>query len=348
MTEAAKPEFNPGVPALEDRPNQEARSAARPGAGRRSADERRFTLSIAAVERDSGLTKDTLRVWERRYGFPRPQRDASGERIYSAEQVDKLRLLKRMMDQGYRPGKIINRSVAELHQLANSTRAEPARATASAENLPDLDDYLELVKRHDIDELRRRLSQAALRSGLGRFATDVVAPLNERVGDAWTRGEIEIFEEHLYTESVQVVLRNAISAIPRPLGQRRARPRVLLTTLPQEAHGLGVLMAEAVFALEGCHCVSLGVQTPLWDIVMAANAQQADIVALSFSAALNPKQVLEGLRELRSRLPAEVAIWAGGSCPVLHRRSPAEVLVVRRLDEIAPALAAWRSVHAGA
>ena len=63
-----------------------------------------LTLAIAAVERDTGLTKDTLRVWERRYGFPQPERDAHGERAYPLEQVEKLRIVKRLMDGGHRPG----------------------------------------------------------------------------------------------------------------------------------------------------------------------------------------------------------------------------------------------------
>ena len=50
-------------------------------------------LSISAVERDTGLSKDTLRVWERRYGFPNPVRDALGERLYPVEQVERLRLI---------------------------------------------------------------------------------------------------------------------------------------------------------------------------------------------------------------------------------------------------------------
>jgi len=58
--------------------------------------------------------------------------------------------------------------------------------------------------------------------------------MNERVGEAWTRGALQIFEEHLYTEVVQSLLRNAIGSIQRS-GQR---PRVLLTTFPQEPHGL--------------------------------------------------------------------------------------------------------------
>ena len=71
-------------------------------------------LSIAAVERETGISKDTLRVWERRYGFPRPERNAFGERTYPAEQVARLRLIHRLMDQGMRPGRIFALSPAEM------------------------------------------------------------------------------------------------------------------------------------------------------------------------------------------------------------------------------------------
>lgn len=80
------------------------------------------------------------------------------------------------------------------------------------------------------------------------------------VGGNWASGEFAIYEEHLYTESVQAVHGSAIADIPRIQG--RAAARVLLTTLPQEQHGLGLLMAEAIFTLEGASCMSLGVQTP--------------------------------------------------------------------------------------
>jgi methylmalonyl-CoA mutase cobalamin-binding subunit len=92
--------------------------------------------------------------------------------------------------------------------------------------------------------------------------------------------------------------------------------------------------------------MSLGVQTPVWDIALAAEAQQADIVALSFSSAVNANQVHDGLAELRGRLPASVEIWAGGGCPTLHRRAPRGVLALRRLEEIAPALQRWRQAGA--
>ena len=209
------------------------------------------SLTIASVERDTGLSKDTLRVWERRYGFPAPERDALGERLYPPDQVDKLRTLKRLLDLGHRPGRIVGLPIEDLRQLARSSAGAAPRAPQAPREQDDLDALLNLLTSHRIDDLRSQLSQLLLRKGLARFIAEVVAPLNEMVGEAWTRGAVQIFEEHLYTESVQALLRQAIGSIQRA----DRRPRVLLTTFPQEPHGLGILMAEATFALEACHCV---------------------------------------------------------------------------------------------
>ncbi len=303
--------------------------------------------SIGAVERDTGLSKDTLRVWERRYGFPKPARDVFGERAYSSEEVDKLRVIKRLIDQGFRPGKIIELPVGELQQLAQEGRAIKARngkrvvAPVMGSPAENLDGYLAEIKAHRVEDLRSHFGQTLMRLGLARFVAQIVAPLNGRVGDAWSRGELEVFEEHMYTETVQVVLRNAINAIPPP----RRRPDVLLTTFPHELHGIGVLMAEAMLALEGCRCASLGTQTPIPDIVSAAVVRRVDVVALSFSPVLGPNPVLDGLSELRARLPASIEIWVGGNSSVLLRRPPAHVRTFADLGSIAPAVAQWRGHH---
>ena len=87
-----------------------------------------------------------------------------------------------------------------------------------------------------------------------------------------------------------------MAALPRTQG----RPRVLMTTFPGEHHQLGLLMAQALLSLEGARCISLGTQTPIFDIVMASESHRADIVALSFSAAYPAVQVADGLEELRA------------------------------------------------
>jgi len=299
-----------------------------------------IALSIAAVERETGLSKDTLRVWERRYGFPVPQRDAVGERSYPIDQVDKLRVVKRLLDGGHRPGRVVPMPVQELQALADAVA--PPSAEAGAPGL--IPSFLDLIRGHNVAALKRELGQALSRAGASRFVNDIVAPLNVAVGDAWLRGQMEVFEEHLYTEAVQVVLRQAIAGMPEPA--RGGGPCVLLSTLPGEPHGLGLLMAETTLTLEGCPCVSLGVQTPVWDMARAAQAQRVDVVALGFTGCMNPNQVVLGLQALRAQLAPSVAVWAGGAAPVLYRRRVDGVEPIPSMQALAMKAQLWRAAQA--
>ncbi|MBK9445327.1 MAG: MerR family transcriptional regulator [Betaproteobacteria bacterium] len=295
----------------------------------------RPAFTIAAVERDTGVAKDTLRVWERRYGFPTPERDGNGERLYPADQVDKLRLIKRLMDQGFRPGRLMAAADEELADIVSS--APQARvATPTGDNLQMA--ILAVLKANDARALRGALNQAMHRQGLQNFVLETVGLLNCAVGEAWMRGELEVFEEHLYTEQMQALLRQAISALPASGGL----PRVVLTTVPDEQHVLGLLMSEALLALEGASCVSLGTQTPIADIGMAASAHQADIVALSFSSAFPQRQVTPLLTQLRTLLPAHIRLWAGGS-GVARCTPPGDTALLHTLPDLLAALSAWRT-----
>ncbi|HEX8609995.1 MAG TPA: MerR family transcriptional regulator [Telluria sp.] len=295
--------------------------------------------SISDVERDTGIPKETLRVWERRYNFPQPQRDANGERLYPFDQVARLRVVKRLLDMGYRPGKIMQLSTDELSSMAN--KSDTGSIPGNADD-PVLRQCLAMIKAHQMHELRQKMAQALLQLGLRRFVLELVAPLTTLVGETWAAGGLAIFEEHLFAEMLQSVMRNAIFSANQQTGHIDAVPRILLTTVPQERHGLGLLMAEALFALEGAHCVSLGVQTPLADIVEAARVQHADIVALSFSSVMSPRAAVDNVIELQSRLGERVQVWAGGSCAALARRQlgPNRVLDLHDIDA---AVARWRA-----
>ena len=297
-----------------------------------------LALNIGAVERETGLSKDVLRMWERRYGFPDPLRDDNAERLYPPEQVAKLRAIKRLMDTGMRPGKLMRRSLAELNTLAD-TRAGPRREGAA----PALErDIIGLVKGHNAPALQHALANLLMRQGLQRFVLDTLVPLNRAIGEAWMRGELQVFEEHLYTEQIQVALHAAINAFPRQTGA----PRVLLTTFPGEQHGIGLLMVEALLVPEGTQCISLGTQTPIEDIRSAALAHKVHIVALSFSAAFPLRQAGEGLAMLRRHVAAPTALWAGGEMTRRLRKSLPGVRLISDLADVGPALKAWRSESA--
>ena len=328
-------------------------------------------MSIAAVERDTGVSKDTLRIWEKRYGFPAPLRDAQGERCYPMDQVERLRVIKRLLDVGHRPGRVVNLPPEDLQTLADRSAdaqglpahrdrgrpdADPTpRAQASTPPLVFavdalrtqwIDDALARVDAHDVAGFKRLLAQAVPTLGLARFITDVCAPLLQAMGEGWLRGRFQVPQEHWVSQCLQQSLHAAIHALP-PTDPAQA-PRVLLSTFPGEPHALGLLMVEGWLTLLGAQVINLGAQTPSADLLEACEHHRADVVALSFSASAPAHLVQDALPSFRSRLPARVAIWAGGRNPLLARRAPTGVLVLDELDSLSRAIEAWHRVQGGA
>lgn len=297
-------------------------------------------LHITAVERETGLSKDTLRVWERRYGFPQPLRSESDDRLYPIEQVQRLKRIRRLLDVGYRPGKVVHLADDELQALLGGTESLSKTNYVAKQSPEDLDALLSVIKSHDGNALRDELKHALMRHGMAKFVMEVIAPLTVAVGDAWADGRFEVFEEHLYTEVVTNVLRTSLAGLQHS-GRQRS-PKILLTTIPQEIHGLGLLMVESILTLENCQCVSLGTQTPISDIVLAAAAHHVDVVALSFTNLHTASSVQINLQALRSSLPSETTLWVGGSCRALYQKPWQGITAVRDLEKLPSLVAQWR------
>lgn len=334
---------------------------------------RSLMMSIAAVERDTGLSKDTLRIWEKRYGFPLPVRDAQGERCYPVEQVERLRVIKRLLDVGHRPGRVVNLPPEDLQALADrsadaqglpprtgrgqaaSVATPPAQVASTpaprpgfaAPALPDrwIDGALARVDAHDVAGLKRLLAQAVPTLGLARFITEVCGPLLQAMGEGWLRGRFQVPQEHWVSQCLQQSLHAAIHALP-PTDPAQA-PRVLLSTFPGEPHALGLLMVEGWLTLLGAQVINLGAQTPTADLIEASEHHRADVVALSFSGSAPAHLVQDALPAFRSRLPSQVEVWAGGRNPLLARRAPAGVLVLDDLGSLSRAVQAWHEGQGG-
>lgn len=293
-------------------------------------------LPINAVERETGVSKELLRMWERRYGFPVPERDAQGDRIYPMPQVAKLRLLRRLIDFGFRPGKIILLSTEELERLLKS------QGKASFDSTPELEqELMNTLKSRDLGQLRDYLSHQLIKMGLQNFVLDFLQYANFIVGDAWMRGLLEVHEEHLFTEQVQSLMRQAISN----LREATQPPRVLLATPPEETHTLGILMVEAILRLDNVDAVCYGAQMPVRDVAQAVTRHKMHIVAISFSASYPTSKAIEYLEELRFRLPLSVEIWGGGASLRSTRKSVEAVRFFHDLPSIRQAINAWRREH---
>ncbi len=291
-----------------------------------------YLATSSDVESATGFGKDLLRKWRQRYGFPLPEATAAGRVKYSRATISRLLLIKRLLEDGFRPAQVVGKTPLELNGLRQVFAAVvPAPSLNGSTSR-----LMKRVKEADFAGLERLLLLDRAKGTLTEFILNTVAPLIIGVGEAWKRGEIEIFHEHLCTGIIARTLHAEILST-KP---KRGFPRILLAPPPEESHVLGLLMAEAVFADQGAKTLSAGENISLNTLRAAAVSCKVDVVALSFSFAFVARRIRPTLVHLRQLLPADIEVWAGGAGMMILQRPPKGVRV---FSDIKSAIAA---VHA--
>jgi methanogenic corrinoid protein MtbC1 len=267
-------------------------------------------LSIGALSRATGIPVETLRTWESRYGFPVPERRPSGHRVYPLSTVPRLRRIAEALARGHRAGQVVPVSDTDLRRLLAAALPAPARSRddSPAPATGEVQQLLRLVEAFDSDRLTHALLSASARLGPLGFLETVVAPLLRAVGEAWEQGRLQVRHEHFVAERLGDVLRS----LRLPLEERAGGPLIVLSTLPGEAHGLGLQMAALVVAFAGCRVLHLGTETPVPDMLTLTRDLGARALALSVSAAGRKPRTAALLRRVRGGLPRRTALLVGG------------------------------------
>jgi DNA-binding transcriptional MerR regulator/methylmalonyl-CoA mutase cobalamin-binding subunit len=269
---------------------------------------------IGVVAERTGLSLDVLRVWERRYGVVAPERDASGRRVYTDADVERLRLLSRATAAGRSIGQLAKASTEELRELVRADEA--ARWTAGRGPKADSGEADALaaeamarVGALDGAGLEAVLRRAAVLLGAVEFLEGVVAPLFRRIGEAWHEGRLSVAQEHLATG----VARAEVSRLARSFPVAPGAPVLVVATPAGERHEVGALLVAAAAAVEGWRVAYLGADLPAPEIAGAVRETGARAVALSSVYVADAEVVGSEIEALRRLLPAEVPLLLGGA-----------------------------------
>ncbi len=288
---------------------------------------------MGAVTRRTGIGEHTLRAWERRFGFPAPHRLESGHRRYPADQVQQLMLINAALNCGYRAGDVVPLGQAELEDLLRNCGALDAGIPTGI-TPAIIDTIINACTRFDRDGLANALNTDASLLGVKRFLRERVVPLLEEIGNAWAQGRIQVRHEHFFSEVLEDTLRSLRSGL-EPAG--KGRP-VILATLPDELHGLGLHIVALAVVAAGRRVRVLGPHLPVNEIVQAADATDAAVAGLSISLFGTDKTTIEAVRELREGLPPTTRLWLGGAGAAHLEGLPDGVEIVSTLDDLDTAL----------
>jgi len=284
---------------------------------------------IRAVSRMTGLSPDTLRVWERRYGAVVPRRGERG-RLYSEADIDRLTRLRTLVSRGHAIGTIARLDSDALTELLGAVAAAPLPDSTGV--VVDLQPLMLALDAFDLPAIEALLSRHAVLLPHQELVFAMILPLLREVGSRWEQGRLRPSQEHL----VSSIVRTVIGGLLRTTGHPDHSPRIVLATPSGERHELGLICAGLLAASAGYGVVYLGADLPASDIVHAAGAVSADIVLVSLTT---PGAVDEQELQRLARLSADLAVWAGGpEAPRLQSAAGGRATLVDALPNLVPML----------
>lgn len=289
---------------------------------------------IAAVSRMTGLGLDTIRAWERRYGAVVAARGAKG-RVYTDAQVERLRRLAALVEQGHAISEVAGLSDSRLVQLLRKTTesAEPAapspgqQAAIDVAALGPARAIVECIEGYDYAGADREVGRLAAVMTPRDLVYRVGLPVMREVGERWHQGRLSVAQEHMASAIVQSVMGTLVRLQPA----RPHSPRLLFASPEGELHEFGLRAAAMLAAAIGLEIVYLGTSLPAEEIASAASRTGAAAVVLALTG--GSRQVLSRVPQVRQALPRDVELWVGGSAAATLPTIAGRVLVLPTFEE---------------
>lgn len=307
-----------------------ANGAAANGAGANGV----YPMRVAA--RLTGLTADTIRVWERRYQAVSPERTLGNKRRYSDAQVRRLVLLRRATELGHSIGQVARLDDGELRKIIGESNGNTAGQPSLFEAL--VDDYLEAILAYKVQDAETILTRTAAVVSPTQLTFEVILPLMRRIGELWVSGELRMAHEHI----VSGQLRSLLGTLMRHTEPAPGAPRIIVATPPKHLHEFGAIIGAFIAASRGFEPIYLGTNLPLEEIDEAASQARAQLVLMSIARDCDPEEreaLLSGFRQMAARHE----VWLGVPTDHALAEDDAPMRLLHQYEDLDQALVARQS-----
>lgn len=232
---------------------------------------------IHRVAKLTGLSKDVIRVWERRYGLVKPLRSSNRYREYNDEDVALLRFVKGQIDQGIPVGTLAAEGRDALVERMRAVTPAPDEKSKPHDSL--IDDLMALLNPIDKIAFERKLNGAVAVIPFEEALERILLPLQIRIGEMWHEGRLNISVEHYVTKLVQQKLFSVMNQLPT----HETGPRVLIACPSGEIHEIGAQAVAYIAGSRGCHVHYLGPNLPSAALHIFCDQIKPQLVLLSLT-----------------------------------------------------------------
>ncbi len=281
---------------------------------------------IKVVSQMTKLSAFVIRAWEKRYSAVTPSRTETNRRLYSDEDIEKLRLLNEAVQNGHNIGGIANLSIHDLQSLLERETISPKYdENASTEVFVDSDSIIsqciDAVKAYDGKALETLLLKASSKMSQPQMIEDFIVPLIYKVGDLWHDGFIRIANEHLASSVIRFFLTNLIEQH----NPSENAPIIISATPRGQEHELGALIVGVIASSSGWKVVYLGPNLPVEEIAAVSDKLKAKVISLSIVYPSDDPQLKKDLINLKRMLPSNISLLTGGRAAVGYKDTLDEI-----------------------
>lgn len=278
-------------------------------------------MNLAAVVRLIGINENTLRAWERRYGAVTPERDERGRRSYSSKEVEKIKLLWALVNEGHSIGLIANNNNVKLKSmLAGSLSPQVPQLTSVRPENNHAEKFLASIvaalDKFNLEGLHHNLQRARFEMNIKEIVIDLIMPLMKEVGRMSEIGKLSITQEHLLSSLLRDYLGNIHQSLsPYDFASRNSSKKVLLTTREGDLHEFNILMAAILSNVYRFQTYYLGPNMPVEDLAQSCLRFKPDFLILGFTPLPAIREVITSvdyLQNLDKALPRNITFCIGG------------------------------------
>lgn len=264
------------------------------------------TFRIHRVSKLTGLSRDVIRVWERRYGLLRPMRGPNRYRLYTDEDVALLRYLRRELEKGESIGALAVLGRDEL--LARMHASPPALPVQGEPYERVIGELVHALDPFDRVGFERRLNGAVAVIPFEEALHGILLPLQKKVGELWHDGRVGVAIEHYVTKQVQQKIFSVMNQLP----VADHGPKIVVACPPGETHEVGAQAVAYRCRLRGCRVYYLGANVPFEALTRFCAQVQPALTLISFPVILTEQDASDHAQVIAKHVKTQCDVAVGG------------------------------------
>ncbi len=287
-------------------------------------------FTIKDIENLSGIKAHTIRIWEQRYNFLKPQRTSTNIRYYSNEQLKTVLNIALLNKYGFKISHIGRMKPTEIRErimtLGDAKAIQERIVNELVQEMVDL----------NMENFEKIISNYIGERGIELTVVQIIFPFLEKIGLLWQTGHIHPAQEHLVSNVIRQKLIVAIETTVSPI----RIDKTFLLYLPEgEYHELGLLFMYYLLKSRGAKTIYLGANVPLKDVEHVASLKKPDIVFIHLTADSPGFNFDKFVRTLEQRFAHITTVISGQPTQSHKKKIPSCIQLKKSLGEVMDYLA---------